>query len=619
VLECKVDGKYVEGGKTLRGGFVMHRPVVVFLCALLVATFVSPGAAKLEKAEMTTAAVIEDAFSRGELSRDEMILQKAYALYAPWKLREDLVGGRIDKCGVPIADEIWKVLPELPEAVAAEIRELRARPSCDAYVDTDHFRIHYDTSGTDMIKNWPNTAYRDAVMAAAENCWNEEVTTMGFRAPPPDGSDPDGGGGNNKYDIYVQNLGIGLYGYCQPTYFYNGGGYPTNAATSYVVIDNDYAGFPYPDPTDPMKVTVAHEFCHGIQAAHDVGEDTWYKECTSVWVEEMIYDEINDYTQYLGTFLNSLYRSIDYHDGNMRWYGSCVWNFFLSEYFDPGIVVDNWYQMESSGQTLDMMDVVLTTLYASSMEDAYQEFAVWCWFTGSRDDGTHFDEGSTWTTTPIMRGHNSYPIAIGGPTPGWEPDHYGCNYVQFNNTGGAEDGFLVTYDGPQLLTVANAAYLNYKDSGGHYHEYDEIPLNPWGNGELTVVGWDGMQFVGLVVANCDAGTNDMNYSYNAEPVQTGVSDGVYSFGLRAASPNPFNESTSIAYSVPAGGGFVDIVIYDVNGREVRRLVSEPMEAGDGNAVWDGLDNAGREVASGVYFAKLDVDGLTASGKLMMLR
>ncbi len=44
-----------------------------------------------------------------------------------------------------------------------------------------------------------------------------------------------------------------------------------------------------------------------------------------------------------------------------------------------------------------------------------------------------------------------------------------------------------------------------------------------------------------------------------------------------------------------------------------------MAAGEGSVSWDGLDARGRAVASGVYFARIDVDGLTASGKLLMLK
>ena len=64
---------------------------------------------------------------------------------------------------------------------------------------------------------------------------------------------------------------------------------------------------------------------------------------------------------------------------------------------------------------------------------------------------------------------------------------------------------------------------------------------------------------------------------------------------------------------------VEITIYDVAGREVRTLVGEKLQAGDGVAVWDGLDGRGEKVASGVYFARLNIDGLTASGKLMYLK
>ena len=592
--------------------------VALLLSVVAVALLAVPGFAKLETAEMTTAAVIEDAFNRGDIDHAEMILQKAYALYTPWKVREDLAGGQTDKCGTPMDDEIRLALPDLPEAVVEEIRDLRARPSTMTYVETAHFRIHYDTSGTHKIYGWPSTSYRDGLMVIAENVWAEEVTNLGFRAPPPDGGDPDGGGGNDLYDIYVQNL-TGLYGYCSGSYYYNDGpgGYPTNAATSYVVIENDWVGLPH-SATECAQITVAHEFNHGCQAAHDINESTWYKECTSMWCEDTLYDDVNDYRGYLSTFLNSLYRSIDYHDGNLRWYGSCVWNFYLSENFGTGIVVDNWWQMEGSSPTLDMMDIVLGT-YGSSMDASYFDFAVWCWFTGSRNDGNHFEEGGTWYTASVMRGHNSYPIAIGGPTPGWEPDSYGCNYITFNNTGSAYDGLLVTYDGPSLLTTGNAAYLNYRASGGAYREYDEIPLSPWGNGDLTVEGWDNMMLVGLVVANTDDGTDNMNYSYNAELVETGVEDGSFAFGLKAASPNPFAETTSIAYSVPTGGGLVDIAVYDVNGREVRSLVRERMVGGTGAAVWDGLDNAGKRVATGVYFSKLTIDGLTASGKLIVLK
>jgi len=134
-----------------------------------------------------------------------------------------------------------------------------------------------------------------------------------------------------------------------------------------------------------------------------------------------------------------------------------------------------------------------------------------------------------------------------------------------------------------------------------------------------VEGWDGLSYVMMIVANQTDNVNDMEYTYCAEQVETGVEEGTYEFALKPASPNPFTGATSIAYSVPAGGGAVDITIYDVNGRVVRDLVDAQMPAGEGSAVWDGLDSRGERVASGVYFARLNIDGLTASGKLMYLK
>ena len=88
------------------------------------------------------------------------------------------------------------------------------------FVDTEHFRIHYDTSGVHKVYGWPTTTFRDAVMMRLEEIWDAEVDQWGFRQPPADGSDPDGGGGNDLYDIYLQNLvsSSGLLGYCQHGY-----------------------------------------------------------------------------------------------------------------------------------------------------------------------------------------------------------------------------------------------------------------------------------------------------------------------------------------------------------------------------------------------------------------
>jgi hypothetical protein len=74
------------------------------------------------------------------------------------------------------------------------------------------------------------------------------------------------------------------------------------------------------------------------------------------------------------------------------------------------------------------------------------------------------------------------------------------------------------------------------------------------------------------------------------------------FGVRIA-PNPFNPRTEIALALPvAGRARVDI--YDVRGRLVRRLVDESLAAGTYSRTWEGLDDGGQRVSSGVYLVKV---------------
>lgn len=589
-------------------------PAAALIVLVLLATV--PAAAKLDVNEKTTRKAIDDAFERGALSRAEMILQKAYSIYAPELLDPELAGGMTDKCGVPTIREIEEALPDLPEAIADEIRGLRARPDYDAYIDTEHFRIHYKTSGTHKILNWPDTTYRDAIATSAEYSWTREVDEMGFRQPPSDGSDPDGGDGGGLYDIYVQNLS-GAYGYTAGCYTVPST--PQNDATSYIVIDNDYAGFGYADPQDPMKVTVAHEFNHACQYAHDYDEGLWYMECSAVWAEDMVYPTINDYVFYIPYFYNYPYNSLEWNDGTgLRVYGSTVWNHFLSEHIDPSVVPAIWYQCESTSSTYSMMDVVLAT-YGASLETEFRDFAVWNWFTGSRDDGAHYNDGALWAQVPTTWSYGAYPITAGYPPSGYAPDHMACNYLKFTNPGSGEDGLHITYDGPSTSSFYNFVYVNDLPSAGSDEEYGEMSLNAWGIGEITVSDWDSKDYVMLVIVNGDTGGDNMDYDFTVEQVDTGVGDSVFSLALKPASPNPFTQETSIAYTVPTGGGFVEVTVYDVSGREVRTLVSDRLGAGNGVAIWDGLDNGGRPVASGVYFARLDVDGLTASGKLIMMK
>jgi len=83
-------------------------------------------------------------------------------------------------------------------------------------------------------------------------------------------------------------------------------------------------------------------------------------------------------------------------------------------------------------------------------------------------------------------------------------------------------------------------------------------------------------------------------------------------------PNPFNPATSITVSLPRPER-VRLVIVDVLGREVRSLVDGTLSSGNHTFVWDGCDENGDRVASGVYFCRVTGDTYYGSRKMMLLR
>ncbi|MCK5407328.1 MAG: T9SS type A sorting domain-containing protein, partial [Candidatus Krumholzibacteria bacterium] len=101
---------------------------------------------------------------------------------------------------------------------------------------------------------------------------------------------------------------------------------------------------------------------------------------------------------------------------------------------------------------------------------------------------------------------------------------------------------------------------------------------------------------------------------------TGAADGrTYAYSLGQNYPNPFNPSTTIGFTV-AQSGHVTLKIYDVAGRLVRTLVDERRRPGTVySSKWDGRNDSGERVASGVYFYKLVAGNFTQVRKLVLLK
>jgi hypothetical protein len=88
--------------------------------------------------------------------------------------------------------------------------------------------------------------------------------------------------------------------------------------------------------------------------------------------------------------------------------------------------------------------------------------------------------------------------------------------------------------------------------------------------------------------------------------------------LADARPNPFNPTTSIGYTMVTDG-FAEIVVYDVRGKLVRTLVSGNAAAGFNEVIWDGRNDSGDRVASGVYLYQLRTGSVVETKKMVMLK
>jgi predicted CXXCH cytochrome family protein len=110
--------------------------------------------------------------------------------------------------------------------------------------------------------------------------------------------------------------------------------------------------------------------------------------------------------------------------------------------------------------------------------------------------------------------------------------------------------------------------------------------------------------------------------YNGKYEYSSVIDVQVVLGLKFALlqnyPNPFNPETSIKYSIPQDGK-VSVRVYNVTGKEIRTLVDQDMLAGSYEVKWNGTDNSGSTVSTGVYFVKLSSGRFVETKKVMFLK
>ncbi|MBN1290444.1 MAG: T9SS type A sorting domain-containing protein, partial [Candidatus Latescibacteria bacterium] len=83
-------------------------------------------------------------------------------------------------------------------------------------------------------------------------------------------------------------------------------------------------------------------------------------------------------------------------------------------------------------------------------------------------------------------------------------------------------------------------------------------------------------------------------------------------------PNPFNQNTTLHFSLQQSG-FVELVVYNMMGQQIRELISVTMNFGNHTVSWDGRDNFGNDVSSGIYISRLSTENAIITGRMTLIK
>ena len=170
--------------------------------------------------------------------------------------------------------------------------------------------------------------------------------------------------------------------------------------------------------------------------------------------------------------------------------------------------------------------------------------------------------------------------------------------IEVRATSSTETSFWCYFDG-QLL-----AGCPIKDTSSNRNLSGYFGLYSFQQNSTGVAAY----FDNIVVTALDSATN----------VGDNLSNGIKNFQLRQNYPNPFNPETVISYDLPKGD-FVSLSVYDLLGRKVKTLVSDYQSEGQYSVTWNGRDDSGTSLSSGVYLYTIKTSSFLESKRMMLLK
>ena len=248
-------------------------------------------------------------------------------------------------------------------------------------------RVHFSVSG-------PNATLLDdddadgapdfpALVAQRGEAVLDAFAAAGFRAPVAEEElGLDGAGGSPAFDIYLVDFGGSADGQFAVD------ACAGDVCTGHFLIENDFAGYGYPDLAEAVEVLTRHELFHAVQAAYTRTLPSWASEGTATWAEDLLSPPVDDFYRLCSAYLLEPERSLDRPPAGVTtaWsYGTALFFSAMSLEQGPGAIAVFLEEMagRDEAEAVAAIDAALRA-GGGTLPSTFARFAVWNAATGRR-------------------------------------------------------------------------------------------------------------------------------------------------------------------------------------------------------------------------------------------
>ena len=564
-------------------------------------------------------------YAKGQLTYEQYLVYSVLTIFEPDQLPQpyQLISTDLPlKSGTFLIQEInanWNQLSPSSQALLAPYFDRPDLP-LDILSPSGKFRIHYTTFGVDKVNSEDknNNGIPDYVELAAEYFDHSHsiiVDSLGYNPPAPDSS-----GKGREFDVYLISMSR-TYGITWLEETVPG---VVDAYSCYIEVDNDFFGFKT-TPLQALMVTSAHEYFHAVQVGYRYrDEDVFFMEMCSTWMEDFIYEQVNDYLQYINNFFKNINYPFYYTNKSWFEYGSCLWNHMITKKYGVELIRKVW-ELVPEQTAFNSIQQVLQQ-YDTTFKLELVSFGLWNYFTGSRANTiSYYSEGDLY---PEVNFEKEYDI--GEETIILTDQmrklssifYYIYDTINGNNIGLIvtnfaipNDNYLTTDRDSLEITIVSISDIQKRDST-FFRKNNLVKLTDNIGIRLSVN--EGKDWFAQAVVTDFNDNHEITQFFPpffiTEPENRNFINNVF--------PNPFiidqNIPLIITYVVSdkkAG----ELAIYTSEGRLVTKDGFEGSNQSYRIFDWDGRDKNGNLVSSGIYIVLLRVGGFVDIKKIAIIR